>query len=334
MSSPLKIIGSGHYLPRKIFTAQELDRKLDLSEGTSFRTSGVRQRHYVQEDETQSFMGARAIMAALENAHLSYESLDLILCASGSSEQTIPCTAALIQRELGKSESGTPCFDINSTCLSFVSAMDLAASLLTTRRYRKIAIVSTEIASVGLNYSHLESASLFGDGAAAFIVERTPAGENSALHFAHMETFSSGAEYCKIEGGGTKLHPGKTDWKNVDHEKFLFTMDGRRVFREVLSRVPVFIEHALKPHNKKLTDFDWIIPHQASASGMQLVKKKLEIPTEKFVDILENHGNMIAASIPLALHLKIQDGTIRRGQSVCLFGTSAGLSIGMVTLEY
>ncbi|RYZ67157.1 MAG: beta-ketoacyl-ACP synthase III, partial [Proteobacteria bacterium] len=151
MSHALKIIGSGVYLPKRIVTDRELDDKIGVSHGTTYRAAGVKQRHYVSAEETQSFMGAHAVMAALEDAHLRYEDLDLIICASGGHEQPIPCSAALIQRALGKMDSGTPCFDINATCLSFVTALDLASLMITTRRYRSIMIVSSEIASVGLN---------------------------------------------------------------------------------------------------------------------------------------------------------------------------------------
>src|SRR5207245_1407951 len=119
------------------------------------------------------------------------------------------------------------CFDINSTCLSFMTALDVAASLLESRRYNRIAIVSSEIASVGLNSRQQEAYSLFGDGAAAAIVERTPTEETSAILGARMETYSEDSALCRIEGGGTKLHPRKFGPDEFPMEKFLFHMEGR-----------------------------------------------------------------------------------------------------------
>ncbi len=329
----IKIIGTGKYLPSRIVKGEEVDRVLGLAPGSSESMSGIAQRRYIT-DETNSKMGALALMGAIENAHIRYEDLDAIICASGTMEQAIPCTAALIQRELNQSKSGTPCFDINSTCLSFVTAYDLAASLLESNRYQRIAIVSSEIASPGLNKKQHEAYSLFGDGAAAVVVEKPASHESSGVIHAHMKTFSEGAEFCRITGGGIKLHP-KDHYYPGNEEKWLFAMEGRKVFKLVLETIPEFFSDLLRDSNTKVDDIKLVIPHQASASGMELVRRKLGISKENYMDdILANHGNMIAASIPLALHTAIEEGRIKRGDQVLLLGTSAGMSLGAVLLEY
>ena len=329
----LKIIGSGSYLPSRVVTGEEVDAVLGLSPGSSERLSGVRSRRYVSE-ETSSEMGAYALMSALERTGLRFEDLDAVICASGSTEQTLPCTSALIQRRLGKLKSGIPSFDIDATCLSFVTALDIAASLIETGRYGRIAIVSSEIASVGLNPAQHEAYSLFGDGAAAVIVERSAPGDASTVLSARMETYSEGSEHCRLEGGGSKLHPRKFSSHELPMEKFFFQMEGRKVFRMVLELIPDFYARALSETGMKTEDFKLIIPHQASGSGIELVRKKLGIAVANYMDILEDHGNMIAASIPLALHLAIERGRIQRGDNVLLLGTSAGLSLGALALVY
>jgi 3-oxoacyl-[acyl-carrier-protein] synthase-3 len=327
---PLKILSTGSYLPKRIVTGAEVDDRLGLAHGKSEQMTGIAERRYVT-DETASQMGAFALMAALEKSGIRYEELDAIICASGSSEQAIPGTAALIQKALNRPEIPIPCFDVNSTCLSFVTAFDLASSLLATGRFRTLAIVSTEIASVGLNPAQHEAYALFGDGAAAAIVTRPAPGEGSGVIHAHMKTFSEGAGYCRIEGGGTRVHP-KTE--RPDSEKFLFCMDGRKVFRLVLETIPEFFDEAMRECGLSLNDIALVVPHQASGNGMELVRRKLGIAQEKYMDILSKHGNMIAASIPLALHHAIEQGRIRRGDKVLLLGTSAGMSLGMVIFEY
>ncbi len=331
----VKFLGSGKYLPKKVMTGEELDRKLWLDPGTTERISGVRQRHYAGEEETNSKMAAYAIMAALENAHLRYDNLDAIINASGTTEQSIPCTGALIQKALGKPDSGTPCFDVNSTCLSFVTGLDVASSLLSVGRFKTIAIVSSEVASVGLNWKETEACSLFGDGAVAFIIQRPEPNETSSTLFgAHMETYSSGSEYCSLKGGGTKLHPRKIKYDESIEDQFLFHMEGRKVFKTAFEKIDSFISNLLAGTNVKLQDFKLIVPHQASASGMALMKRRLGIAEDRWLDILADHGNMIAASIPLGLHYSIQDKRIERGDKVMLVGTSAGLSIGGLAFEY
>jgi 3-oxoacyl-[acyl-carrier-protein] synthase-3 len=330
---PLKIVATGKHLPRRVVRGEELDRLIGAAPGATEHASGVAERRYAGDDERASRMGALALMDALERARLRYEDLDAIVCASGTMEQPIPCTAALIQRELGKGDSGTPCFDINSTCLSFVTALDLVASLIEAGRYGRVAIVSTEIASVGLNPRQLEAASLFGDGAAAAVVERTPAGDLSGVITARMETYASAWKTCMIEGGGTGLDPHR-HYSPENADRFRFAMDGRKVFRAVLERLPGFLERALAPAGLRVEEFALVIPHQASGSGMELMRRNLGIAPERWMNILATHGNMIAASIPLALHCAIEQGRLRRGDRALLVGTSAGLSLGAVAIEF
>lgn len=322
---PLKILSTGMYLPKRVVTGFEVDEKLGLSHGKSEEMTGIAERRYVT-DETASQMGAFAIMGALEKSGLRYEEIDAIICASGTQEQALPCTASLVQRALKREDVNIPCFDVNSTCLSFVTALDLASSLVATDRFKTIVIVSTEIASVGLNKKQHEAYALFGDGAAAVIVQKPKDGETNGIVHAAMKTYSEGAEHCRIEGGGTKYHPTKA----FDAERFLFAMDGRKVFRLVLETIPEFFAEAMKDSTLSLDDLSLIIPHQASGAGMALVRKKLGIDPAKYMDILSKHGNMIAASIPLALHYAIEQGRVKRGDKVMLLGTSAGMSIGAV----
>ena len=156
---PLKILSTGMYLPKRVVTAFEVDEKLGLAHGKSEEMTGIAERRYVT-DETASQMGAFAIMSALEKSGIRYEDIDAIICASGTQEQPLPCTASLVQRALKREDVNIPCFDVNATCLSFVTALDLASSLVATDRFKTIVIVSTEIASVGLNPKQHEAYAL------------------------------------------------------------------------------------------------------------------------------------------------------------------------------
>lgn|GEM_PF-35160 len=332
-SRNIRILGTGKYLPRRQVTGAELDRKLGLAEGSTTRISGVEVRHFASEDELNSVMGAHACMAALENAQLKYEDIDAIVYVSGSVEQIIPCTAALVQKRLGKENSGTPCFDINATCLSFVTGLDVMSYLVDAGRYRKILLVSAEIASFGLNWKHLEAASLFGDGAAAVIIGKSPEGETSHILSSAMETYSSGSDTCRIEGGGSRLH-AKHHLPGQEDERFLFAMDGRKAFKMAAEKIPAFLDRLFLGTSVTLKDVKLVVPHQASLSGMELLRRRIEVEKERWMTILPNHGNCIAASIPMALHTAIEQKRITRGDLILLVGTSAGFSMGGVLLEY
>jgi 3-oxoacyl-[acyl-carrier-protein] synthase-3 len=245
-------------------------------------------------------------------------------------EQAIPCNAALIQEQLGLLHSGIPSFDVNSTCLSFITALDMISYAIDCGRYENVLLVSSEISSVGLNWSQAESSILFGDGAVAVILSKSQ--DSSGILNSHMETYSAGSHLSEIRGGGTKIHPRVYD--DQTKEDFLFDMDGKAIFKLSYKLLPSFLEKLFSPINLSLQDLHMVIPHQASASAMKIIRKKLGVDEARFMNIIENYGNMIAASIPMALHEAVKQGRVKRGDTIMLLGTSAGLSIGGIVLEY
>ena len=294
------------------------------------RHSGVRQRYFV-EKETSAFLGAAALHAALEDAGGGRP--DLLLSASGTPQQPIPCTAAFIAREMGW--SGLPCFDINATCLGFVPALETAALLIASGKHDRIAVVCAEIASRGLNWAQPEAAALMGDGAAAVILTRaeTETPTSSALLAAMMETWPEGISLTEIRGGGTSL-PAIHHEAGKNSADFLFHMDGPGVFRLAAERIGPFVTRLVGDAPDRWAGIDLVIPHQGSLLAMRHLRQRLGIPEEKLIEIAADHGNLIAASLPLALHEAIRSGRLQRGQIAMLLGTSAGVSLGGALLRY
>lgn len=331
MSISVRLIGSGIYIPDNKVTAEEIDKKVGAETGWSEKLSGVKTRYFVTH-ESASYMAKHAILAALEDANLPLSEIDCIIGASGSMEQPIPCNAALIQEALGLGESGIACFDVNSTCLSFVVGLDMASLLIQSGRYNNILVVSSEVASNALNWGHNESCILFGDAAAAFVVSRTEKEQTSKIIASRLETYSKGAHLSEVRGGGTKYHP--REHSEATKGEFLFHMDGQAIFKMSSRLLNGFIERLLDKSTLTLADVNLVVPHQASKTAMHLVRKKLNIREDQFMSIVETYGNTIASSIPLALHVAIKEGRVKRGDKVLLIGTSAGLSLGGIVLEY
>jgi 3-oxoacyl-[acyl-carrier-protein] synthase-3 len=334
MRRRIKILGMGRYLPERRVSAAELDATLGLAPGSVEQKSGVLTRYFAGPTETASFMGARAGQQALDDAGLTIADVDAIVCASGSYEQAIPCTAVLIQRAMGHATSGIPCFDINSTCLSFLVALDTMSCAVAAGRYRRVLIVSSEIASVALDWNDHESATILGDGAAAAVIG--PSDDGSALLASGMESYSSGAGLTQARGGGTRFHPrsiGGTLEEYVENY-MLFEMDGKAVFKLSSQLLPGFIERTLASAGYGLDDASLIVPHQASVMALKLIQRRLGLPDERFVLVAQDYGNMVAASIPFALTEAIRQGRVRRGDRLLLVGTSAGFSMGAALLEY
>ncbi|MEK4007560.1 beta-ketoacyl-ACP synthase III [Paenibacillus sp. FSL H3-0333] len=328
----VKIKGTGKYLPERVVSDAELDQILGTAPGWVNKITGVGTRHYAGTDETASFMGARAAEAALADAGLSFSEVDCLVCTSGTKEQPLPSTAVFIQQAMGQADSGVPAFDIDATCLSFLVGLDVMSYMVEAGRYKNVLLVATEIASVGLNWQDKESSALFGDGAAAVVIGPAETGDSSRILHASLKTYSSGARYSEIAGGGTRLHP--QNYTAEDALPYLFHMDGQAIFRKASKLLPDFIADMLSATGNKMDDFTLVIPHQGSAMAMRLLRKKLEIAEDRFLDNTAGHGNTIAASIPMGLHEAIRQGRISRGDRIMLIGTAAGLSLGGMIIEY
>lgn len=325
----VKILGTGKYLPKNQVTAQQLAQQLQIEESWIQEKSGVLVRYFVK-DETASQMGAFAAKDALEAASLSFDEIDCLICTSSVPEQAIPCTASLIQKQLGAENSGIPAFDINSTCLSFITGLDMVSYLIEANRYKQVLIVATEVGT-GINWNDKETCTLFGDGAAAAVVAKSEAKESSKILCSRMETYSKGADLSECRGGGNKHHP-KEYPDNPDY--FLFKMNGKAIYRLASEVLPGFVERLLQPSRLSLADIQMVIPHQASLMAMELMRRRLGVPEEKWMAIAHNHGNTVAASVPMALHEAIGQGKIKRGDRIMLLSTSAGFSVGGIVLEY
>lgn len=327
----VRIVGTGKYLPKRRVTDLEMDAALGVPEGWVRKKTNVVERYFI-EDETASQMGAKAAYAALEAAGLTFADIDCLVCTSGTMEQPIPCTAALIQEAMGQQHSGVPAFDINSTCLSFVAGLDVMSCMVAAGRYRHVLLVATEVASKGLNWRHKESAALFGDGAAAAVIGPAGAEDSAQILHAAMETYSAGAHLSEIQGGGSAMHAAAYTADTAPH--YLFDMQGDALFRMASQKLPEFLNRLLAGAGCGLDRIKLVIPHQGSAMAMRLLARKLGIEEGKLMCITRDHGNTIAASIPMGLHEAIRRGLIERGDRVLLLGTSAGLSLGGVVLDY
>ncbi|MFT5353535.1 MAG: 3-oxoacyl-[acyl-carrier-protein] synthase-3 [Polyangiales bacterium] len=333
MSSPIRvrIAGVGHYLPKRVVPSSELEPRLGVEAGWIERRSGVSERRWASAEagESNSWMGAQAALEACADAGIEPADIDLIINASGTPEQTIPDGAPLIQVQLGLGESGIPCMSIHTTCISFLHAFDVASSLLMTHAYQRILIVSAEVASVALNFEERESASLFGDAAAAVVMEAS--GEHaSAIHRSHFATYGVGAHFTEVPGGGSRLHPNHPDSKPSDQT---FHMQGKKVLRLALRNGVEFLETLSPGLSKGLGDIDCVIPHQASRVGLR-VFGAFGWPNDRIVTTLAEVGNCVAASIPYTLYRAIKSGKLKRGERFLLFGTGAGLSYGGIVATY
>lgn len=334
MRIPLRLVSTGKALPSQAVTASALDKRLGLPEGTVLRKGGVQVRHFATEGETQSALGAKALHDALQRANWQLGDVDLLIGACGVAEQALPSTSCLIAAAAGL-PAGTPTFDVGSSCLSFLTALRVAASLLGPQGYRRIAVVSVDLASRGLDWSEPEASLIFGDGAAAALLEIPDSSTEkvssalNALRAFRLETYPEGRAFCEIRAGGTRSNP-RTGLVPQDH---LFHMDGKAVFKLASQVIPEFLATLMAEVEGGVDSVDWVVPHQASHLGMAHAARKLDIPAERIINIYTTHGNQVAASLPTALHEALVSGRAQPGHRLLLMGTAAGLTVGGLVLD-
>lgn len=329
--SPINITieGIDTVQPATAVDSATLDSNYGYPKGTILKASGIEQR-FIATNESASELAAAALSKALVKADCEIEDIDCLIAACGTMEQAIPYNGARI---LAHFTHLTPiqAFDINMTCLSFLKALEMATIMLSSVTYKRIAIVSSEIASVGIDGSDLETAGLFGDGAAAVILSARKQPDISVLQ-SNFETFTDGIDYCQIHGGGSLNHPSKI---TGDYNKYgVFEMQGKELFRATNKHIDGFVSRLLAPLNIKITEIDWIVPHQASALALTHMKRKFNLDPDRVIDIIAQYGNQISVSIPTALHHLINTKNIKKNDRVLLIGTSAGLSIGAMVLQW
>lgn len=317
-------------VPAKVVLSEALDERLGFPAGHLEGLSGVHSRH-VCEAEDQIDLAAAAARLAMERAAVTAGDIDLVLGACGIPYQTLPATAPLVMRRLGIPDGAAAAFDVNATCLSFLSALELAAGRIVAGQSRTALVFSSEIASRALPWSEQpDVAALFGDGAAAVVLTAAPDGAG-AIRASLMRTYPSAYEACEIGAGGTRFDFVREAAEFAAHA--VFQMDGKALFRVTHRHFPSFVDDLLAAAGWTPADVDLVVPHQASPLALEHMIEQTGMPRERVVNIAALFGNQIAASIPTALDIAWTEGRIGKGTRLLLLGTSAGVSFGGMAIE-
>lgn len=327
----MRIVGYGAYRPRGTRTSEAMDALFGKEPGWTRTTFGICSRGLAGREETTSAMAAAAARSALEQAGWGSDEFDVLLGACGVMEQPIPGASVLIQQALGLGGSGIPAFDVNQTCLSFVTALDVAAMGFASGRWKRALIAASDIASAGLDMSTPHATAIFGDGAAAICVEAGEDLNGPALLSRGFETYGEGKDLCSLRAGGTRIRVEEGYEALVAGSKF--QMDAFGIFKAAARRLPPLLDRVLEEAGLTRKTVDVIVPHQASRPGLDHVKKLMGGDPERVVDIFEDHGNQIAASLPTALVHAKSEGRLASGKTVLLLGTAAGISAAAMVLR-
>lgn len=318
---PCKIIATGVALPPHKIESTELDNRLNKPIGYSFKRSGISHRYHADNQASQAELAASALNDALNRHSIKAQSIELLISASAIPIQALPYSATHILQVSSLTKT-TPGIDVNVSCVSFISALHIAASLLNAGAYQRIAIVSAELASRGLNWQDEESSMIFGDGAACAIVEKGD-GHSGILSYL-LETYTDGIDFCEIRAGGTRRNI-RSGLEDHDH---LFHMKGKALFKLASSLIEPYLQRLLNLSGLTLEQIKTVIPHQASHLSLEHMRKRLNVTSEALIDIYQYRGNQVAASIPSALHEAFITNRFQPQQPAMLIGTAAGLTLG------
>ena len=288
---------------------------------------GGQTRYRISGEEKQISLAVSACEKALKNANITVNDIDCIVSASAVGIQPIPCMAALIHEKIAKGTS-IPALDINTTCTSFMTALDTMSYLLEAGRYKRILIFSCDVASRALNPKQKESFQLFSDGAVAFIIEKTD--KEIGVIDAMQKTWSEGAHSTEIRGGLSNLHP--ENYSEETKEEFMFDMNGKTVLSLSMKKIPEMMKEFLENNGMKISDIDMVVPHQASVA-MPIVMEKLGVTEDRFINEIKEFGNMVSASVPLALAHGLENRKIKNGDTILLIGTAAGLTTNLLLIR-
>ncbi|MBR5308361.1 MAG: ketoacyl-ACP synthase III [Clostridia bacterium] len=315
----IKILGTGSYLPEKVLTNDDLSKIVDTNDEWISQRVGVKERH-VSETETAADFAIEASRRALEKSGITAQEIDLIVCATISSETLCPTVAGMVQAAIGAS---CPAFDVSSACSGFLFALDTAAAFIDRGGVRNALVIGSERLSKLVDWSDRSTCVIFGDGAGAAVIGK---GDN---YLAHLLYTSGGNEVIEIPsfGGSSPFY------KNELKHPYIF-MDGQETFKFAVKKIVDDVNAVLEMANLTIDDIAYIVPHQANIRIIDYAAKRLKISTDKIFVNIDKVGNTSAASVPIALSELCNSGKLKKGDKIIMCAFGGGLSSAACIIEW
>ncbi len=318
------VLGHGAYLPERVLTNAELAKMVDTSDEWIVQRTGIKERHIAADGEFTSHLGLKAAQAAIANAGIDAQSIDLIVLATSTPDNTFPATAVAIQNGLGINHGAA--FDLQAVCTGFIFALATADNFLKSGAFKRALVIGAETFSRILDWNDRGTCVLFGDGAGALILEAQPQAGTTAdrgILTTHLRSDGRHKDKLFVDGG-----PSST--QTVGHLR----MEGREVFKHAVGMITDVIVDAFNATGTTADDVDWLVPHQANKRIIDASAKKLHIAPQKVVLTVDRHGNTSAASIPLALAAAVDDGRIKKNDLLMLEAMGGGFTWGSALLRW
>ncbi len=320
-----QILGTGHYLPKKILTNEYFEKLVDTSDEWIRTRTGMVKRHIAGDNEAVSDLCVEAAKNALDMAGLTPQDIDLIVVGTVTPDMAFPATACLVQHKLGCKT--IPAFDFEVACSGFVYGLSIGYQFIATGFYNRVLVIAADTLSKITDYQDRNTCVLFGDGAGAAILG--PSEKNKMLGF-HLGADGGEATILFQPGGGSAMPASEKSVKNREH---FIKMAGQEVFRIAVNRMIEGLEQACQKAQMVPSDLDFIIPHQANIRIMQAVRKFAKLKEEQLIQTIQEHANTSASTIPIALDMSIRSGLIKKGHKIGVTAFGGGLTWGGAVVE-
>lgn len=326
-NGPAGIAGMGVYVPEKILTNSELEKIVDTSDEWIRTRTGIVERRVVEGDTATSDLAVPAAKAALEDAGVHIDEVDLILVTTSTPDMIFPSTACLVQKKLNS--KGAAAFDLQAACTGFIYGLTVASQFIETGMYKTVLLIGADAFTRHINWKDRGTCILFGDGAGAFVLRRAEKGYG--LLSSYLAADGSGADLLKIPAGGS-CHPGSE--QSIKEGLHYVYMNGSEVFKFAVRVFPEAVQKALDKAGLTVDDIDYLVPHQANIRIINSGAERLGISKEKVVVNLDRYGNTSTASVPLALYDLYKAGSLKRGDVLVFVGFGAGLTWGANVIRW
>ena len=323
------ILGTGSFAPSRILTNDELALQVDTTDEWIRTRTGITQRRIAPPEMATSDLAVEAARAALADAELAPEDIDLLIVATITPDYPMPATACVIQAKLGIPTT-TACFDLNAACSGFIYGLDTASAMVSSRRYRHALVIGVEKLSSIVDWQDRNTCVLFGDGAGAVILG--PSEERQVgLLGTKLGAFGGNTELLWIPQGGSRapLAP-----EGLAARKNTIQMKGKEVFKIAVRAMEDACRDILEQHHVRPDQIACVIPHQANLRIIESIAHYLELPMDRFFVNVDRYGNTSAASIPIALDEARRSGRISRGDLILLVAFGAGLTYGSALIRW
>ena len=321
------ITGIGGYVPDYILTNEELSRMVDTNDEWILTRVGIRERRILNEEGLGSaYMARKACRQLLRKTEVDPQTIDCVICATTTPDYRFPSNASIVIGKLGLTNAHG--FDVSCACCGFLYTVDLASAMVQSGRYKRVIVVAAEKMSSMTDYTDRQTCVLFGDGAAAVLVEASTE-EGVGLQDSFLRTDGLGLPFLHMKAGGSVC---PASHYTVDHRMHYIYQEGRTVFRYAVTSMGNDVEEILKRNNLSKEDVNWVIPHEANMRIIEAVTKRLEMPMDKVMINIEHYGNTSAASIALALW--DFESKLKKGDNVIFTAFGAGFVHGASYLKW